>query len=97
METLTKAQFKIYSESVNVLVECDLTFVQDEYGNVCTLNNTTEESEFEPAMFEGNDYQLTEEQKDKLHAMAIEQKNFEQGGAEPFTQEDREHALSLIY
>lgn len=97
METLTKTQFKKYLKSINVIVECDLTIVQDEYGNVCTLNNTTDESEFGSAFFDGNDFELTEEQKDKLHAIAIEQKNFEQGGSEPFTQEDYNHFSSLIY
>lgn len=62
MVQLSNSQFKNYIDKLTIVNEKAF----DEFGNVCTVYPEKCESEFELAIFEGDNYQLTESQKEQI-------------------------------
>lgn len=70
MQTLTNYQFKNYLASLETVSSVDGVCLNDEYGGVCVYDKNKSTYNFNLALIDRVEYELTEKQKDQLAEVA---------------------------
>lgn len=97
MKTLSKSKFKKAIQRLETINYTDMVALQDEVGNVVEFDTTgNERHEIQDVLcIDGDEFKLTESQKDIFFGMAYDAQTYEANDA--FTPEDYTHFTNLIY
>lgn len=99
MKTLSNNDFSKALKSLQINIEAGMITIEDEVGTVCSYNRTTESGDANDTIsIFGDEFKLTEKQMDTLNDILIsESESYMNDIANAFSQEDKQHAINLIY
>ena len=95
LEKMSKKLFDIFYEQLRTISGWGKIEIHDEVDEILIMKNDTQEIELisESVALDGVEYYLTPKQEKKIIDLAYSMVNT----SEPFTYEDKQHALSLIW
>jgi hypothetical protein len=92
-------KFKEVLSTFEVIRYTDTLYVSDEIGNIVEYDLTGNENHYESDVFyyDGEEYTLTDKQKDMINKLVVQHLNNYDSSSEPFTDEDYTHFKNIIY